>query len=112
MGEVGFRFSLPPSATRAFALRGRFPPEGEERAAARLTGPGQPRGSTVRRSRELWLRGARTETPMAELLHVVCPHCDAANRLPAARLSQGPKCGRCHKALFTGGPVALDTPRF
>jgi thioredoxin 2 len=49
---------------------------------------------------------------MAELLHVVCPHCDATNRLPAERLAQAPKCGRCHQALFTGAPVALDQARF
>ena len=49
---------------------------------------------------------------MSEPIHVVCPHCDAANRLPAERLEQGPKCGRCHKALFTGAPVALDQARF
>ena len=49
---------------------------------------------------------------MAEMLHVVCPHCDAANRLPPARLNQGGKCGRCGKALFTGAPVALDGLRF
>lgn len=49
---------------------------------------------------------------MAEPLHVVCPHCDAANRLPAARLGDGAKCGRCQKPLFTGAPVALDGARF
>ena len=49
---------------------------------------------------------------MTELLHVVCPHCDARNRLPAARLGEEPKCGRCQNALFTGEPVALDTARF
>lgn len=49
---------------------------------------------------------------MAEMLHVVCPHCDAANRLPAERLGTGGKCGRCRQALFTGVPVALDSARF
>jgi len=49
---------------------------------------------------------------MAEMLHVVCPHCDSANRLPADRLAEGGKCGRCAKPLFTGAPVALDGPRF
>ena len=46
-------------------------------------------------------------------LHIVCPHCDAQNRVPRERLSagQGGKCGRCHQALFTGEPVALDGPR-
>lgn len=49
---------------------------------------------------------------MSEPLHVVCPHCDGVNRTPQARLAQDPKCGRCHQALFTGGPVALDAARF
>jgi len=49
---------------------------------------------------------------MSDPLHVVCPHCDGVNRLPAAKLGEGPKCGRCHQALFTGAPVALDQARF
>jgi thioredoxin 2 len=47
-----------------------------------------------------------------DALHVVCPHCDAANRVPAAKLGRGGKCGRCGKPLFTGEPVALDAARF
>ena len=49
---------------------------------------------------------------MSDPIQVVCPHCDAANRVPAARLGAGPKCGRCHKALFESAPVALDRARF
>jgi thioredoxin 2 len=49
---------------------------------------------------------------MAETLHIVCPHCDATNRVPAEKLSGGPNCGRCKKALFTGAPVALGEARF
>src|SRR5690348_10462302 len=49
---------------------------------------------------------------MPEPLHIVCPHCDSTNRLPSERLEAGAKCGRCHKALFTGEPVALDEARF
>lgn len=45
---------------------------------------------------------------MTDPVPVVCPHCGAANRVPAARLGDGPKCGRCREALFTGAPVALD----
>ncbi|MGE5567114.1 MAG: thioredoxin TrxC [Parcubacteria group bacterium] len=48
---------------------------------------------------------------MTEPLHVVCPHCDATNRVPAERLADG-KCGKCHRALFTGEPVALNDARF
>ena len=49
---------------------------------------------------------------MSEPLHVVCPHCDGVNRLPADKLAADPKCGRCHKALFTGAPAPLDQRRF
>jgi thioredoxin 2 len=49
---------------------------------------------------------------MSEALHVVCPHCDGVNRLPAGRLADDPKCGQCKKPLFTGEPVALSEARF
>lgn len=50
--------------------------------------------------------------PVPNPVHVVCPHCDGVNRLPAARLADDPSCGRCKKALFTGEPVALSGARF
>src|SRR5512134_13739 len=43
---------------------------------------------------------------------VVCPRCDGVVRVPAGRLGDGPKCPRCHTALFDGHPVALDDARF
>ncbi|MEJ2345417.1 MAG: thioredoxin TrxC [Gammaproteobacteria bacterium] len=49
---------------------------------------------------------------MSESLHIVCPHCDAVNRIPAARLGEGPKCGKCHRPLFTGHPVELTAASF
>jgi thioredoxin 2 len=49
---------------------------------------------------------------MSESLHVVCPACDAVNRVPAARLGSDPKCGQCHRPLFTGAPATLDEGRF
>jgi thioredoxin 2 len=49
---------------------------------------------------------------MTETLHVVCPHCDAVNRLPRQKLTAGGRCGSCHRPLFEGHPVALDTARF
>jgi len=45
-------------------------------------------------------------------LHIVCPHCDAVNRLPAAKLAAQPVCGKCQKPLFTGQPVDLTSVRF
>jgi len=49
---------------------------------------------------------------MNESLQVVCPHCDTLNRVPRAKLSAGGRCGACHRPLFEGHPVALDTARF
>lgn len=42
-------------------------------------------------------------------LHLVCPHCDAVNRVPAQRLDEGPSCGHCHRALFDGHPLELNS---
>lgn len=44
-------------------------------------------------------------------LHIVCPHCDATNRVDRARLLQA-KCGICKRALFTGQPLALTAANF
>lgn len=49
---------------------------------------------------------------MSEPLLIACPHCHARNRVPEQRLGQGPVCGRCHKALFTAHPLALDAGHF
>lgn len=45
-------------------------------------------------------------------LHIVCPHCQATNRVPSERLGADPDCGQCHKPLFTGHPVALSEAAF
>jgi thioredoxin 2 len=49
---------------------------------------------------------------MSETILVVCPHCHAPNRVPLARLSEAPVCGRCKRALFEAQPVALDAASF
>jgi len=49
---------------------------------------------------------------MSETLHIVCPHCDSINRLPADKLGSGGKCGKCSKLLFDGHPLALDAANF
>ena len=49
---------------------------------------------------------------MSAPLIVVCPHCDAANRMPAERLAHGGTCGRCKARLFTGEPVELRAANF
>jgi thioredoxin 2 len=45
-------------------------------------------------------------------MHVVCRHCHSTNRVPEARLGDGPKCGQCHQRLFDGHPAALDEVAF
>ncbi|MDG5975580.1 thioredoxin [Hydrogenophaga taeniospiralis CCUG 15921] len=47
-----------------------------------------------------------------ESLHIVCPHCHTTNRIASANLSAAPDCGKCHRPLFTGHPVALDEAAF
>ncbi|MGD2055326.1 MAG: thioredoxin TrxC [Gammaproteobacteria bacterium] len=49
---------------------------------------------------------------MSDTLNIVCPHCTAVNRIPAVRLGDGPKCGRCHQPLFTGHPLELRAQNF
>ena len=49
---------------------------------------------------------------MDPAVHIVCPHCDAINRVPRDRLADGGRCGQCHLALFDGHPAALDGARF
>jgi len=52
------------------------------------------------------------EHAMSETMIVICPHCHAANRLPAGRLADGGTCGKCKARLFTGEPVELGAANF
>jgi thioredoxin 2 len=45
-------------------------------------------------------------------LLIVCPHCGTANRVPASRLGEDPKCGKCGKPLLDGKPATLDESSF
>lgn len=49
---------------------------------------------------------------MPPALNIVCPHCDTINRLPEARLGDGPVCGQCKGKLFVGDPAELDASNF
>lgn len=49
---------------------------------------------------------------MSDSSHIVCPHCGAVNRIPANRLGEAPKCGKCSEPLFSGHPVTLDNNSF
>ncbi len=49
---------------------------------------------------------------MNESLHIVCPHCDGINRVPATKLPDHPVCGKCRSRLFTAHPVELNSSNF
>ena len=49
---------------------------------------------------------------MSESFHIVCPHCDGVNRVPAAKLHEHPACGKCKQALFDAHPVELNSGNF
>ncbi len=49
---------------------------------------------------------------MSDSVHIVCPHCDAVNRVPQAKLGAQPTCGKCQQQLFTAQPLELDSARF
>jgi thioredoxin 2 len=48
----------------------------------------------------------------SDVLLVPCAQCAAVNRIPSARLVQAPRCGRCHREVFTGQPLVLDSAAF
>jgi thioredoxin 2 len=47
-----------------------------------------------------------------DFLQSACPKCLAANRVPASRVEEAPKCGKCGALLFDGAPVVLDDRTF
>lgn len=49
---------------------------------------------------------------MTDSLHIVCPHCDAVNRVASIRLSDQPVCGQCARELFAGRPADVTSARF
>lgn len=48
---------------------------------------------------------------MTDTLHIICPACQAKNRIPTARLSAAPTCGVCKAPLFAQTPFELDEAR-
>jgi thioredoxin 2 len=52
------------------------------------------------------------EHPMTDPLHIVCPHCDAVNRVASERLASQPICGKCSHELFNGKPLDVNSERF
>jgi thioredoxin 2 len=49
---------------------------------------------------------------MSEPVHLICGHCNAIVRVPAARLGESPRCPKCRHALFEGRPLALNAANF
>jgi len=49
---------------------------------------------------------------MSDALHVVCPNCGGVNRVPAQRMGQQPKCGKCKSPLFQGKATPLGGSAF
>lgn len=42
-------------------------------------------------------------------LKLTCPSCNTTNRIPAERLGDHPKCGKCKEPLFQGNAVELNS---
>jgi thioredoxin 2 len=49
---------------------------------------------------------------MSESIHVVCPHCEAVNRIASDRPAGEAICGKCKRPLFTGEPIDLTGATF
>ena len=46
--------------------------------------------------------------PVTDAVKLTCPTCGQANRVPMARLAEGPKCGSCGEPLADGRVAELD----
>jgi thioredoxin 2 len=44
---------------------------------------------------------------MSESLVIPCPHCNGLNRIPAERLGDSPRCGKCKDAVLQAKPFDL-----
>lgn len=44
---------------------------------------------------------------MSEPSLIPCPHCNGLNRIPAGRLADQPKCGRCKEPVLLAKPFNL-----
>ena len=49
---------------------------------------------------------------MSDAQHIVCPHCDAVNRVAPERLADQPVCGKCTRELFLAKPLDVTSARF
>jgi thioredoxin 2 len=49
---------------------------------------------------------------MSNKINVVCGQCESVVALPSERLRDGPRCPKCHAALFGGKPIDLTAANF
>lgn len=49
---------------------------------------------------------------MSDPLVIPCPQCNGLNRLPAERLNDTPKCGRCKQAVLLSRPFDLSEANY
>ncbi|MEO4048557.1 thioredoxin TrxC [Pseudomonas sp. CAU 1711] len=49
---------------------------------------------------------------MNDALLIPCPGCNGLNRIPAERLGDAPRCGRCKGAVLPGAPLELNQASF
>jgi len=56
-----------------------------------------------------FIQGVET---VSQSKHLVCPHCQAVNRIPENKLDRQPNCGKCKAPLFVGQPVELTDQSF
>ena len=49
---------------------------------------------------------------MSESYHIVCPHCEAVNRVASERLGDQPVCGKCAQGLFSAKPLDVGSEGF
>ena len=49
---------------------------------------------------------------MSEPIYITCSHCMAKNRLPADKVNQDAKCGKCKKSILVDDPIALTDQNF
>jgi thioredoxin 2 len=49
---------------------------------------------------------------MSETLLIPCPACTGLNRIPAERLADAPRCGRCKAEVLPGRPIEVNQVNF
>lgn len=49
---------------------------------------------------------------MSDALLIPCPHCNGLNRIPAERLRDDPRCGRCKQPVLAQHPFTVNQTNF